>query len=58
LLAVVVILATTLVWSPASTLFRFGPLHLDDLAITLGSGIGLLILLELLKPIWALRLRS
>jgi Ca2+-transporting ATPase len=57
-LAVVAILATTLLWSPASTLFRFGPLHLDDLMMTAGAGLMMLVMLELLKPLWSTRLRS
>ncbi|WP_050630824.1 cation-translocating P-type ATPase [Bradyrhizobium viridifuturi] len=56
--AVAAILATSLLWGPASALFRFGPLHMDDLTVTLGAGLVLLVLLELLKPIWAARLRS
>lgn len=55
--AITSILAAALLWPPASGLFRFGPLHLDDLAITLGAGFSLLTVLELLKPIWARRLR-
>jgi Ca2+-transporting ATPase len=51
------ILAAALFWPPASSLFRFGPLHLDDLMVTLGAGFLLLTVLELLKPIWARRLR-
>lgn len=51
------ILAAALFWPPASGLFRFGPLHLDDLLLTLGAGLLLLTVLELLKPIWARRLR-
>jgi Ca2+-transporting ATPase len=51
------ILTTALVWPPASGLFRFGPLHLDDLMVTLGAGLLVLTVLELLKPIWARRLR-
>ncbi|HVX79197.1 MAG TPA: cation-translocating P-type ATPase [Bradyrhizobium sp.] len=58
LFAVVAILATTLLWPPATALFRFGPLHPDDLMVTLGAGLVLLVLLELLKPIWAARLRA
>jgi Ca2+-transporting ATPase len=57
LLAVVIILATTLLWSPASTLFRFGPLHADDLMVTFGVGLVLLVLLELLKPLWNAQFR-
>jgi P-type Ca2+ transporter type 2C len=41
-----------------SDLFAFGPLHADDLALTLGAGIVVLVSLELLKPIWRSRLRS
>jgi Ca2+-transporting ATPase len=52
LLAIAIILAATLLWSPASELFRFGPLHADDLMVTAGAGLVLLALLELLKPIW------
>lgn len=35
----------------ANGLFRFGPLHLDDLAVTLGAGVVVLVLLEVLKPL-------
>lgn len=55
--AIASILAAALLWPRASSLFRFGPLHPDDLAITLGAGFLLLTVLELLKPIWARRLR-
>jgi Ca2+-transporting ATPase len=55
--AVAIILATSLLWSPASTLFRFGPLHLDDLMVTIGAGFAVLVLLELLKPLWSAQLR-
>ena len=49
LLAVVTMLALTLLWPFASALFRFGPLHADDLALTLAAGVGVLVFLELLK---------
>jgi Ca2+-transporting ATPase len=58
LLIVVTILGLTLVWPVAQGLFRFGPLHLDDLALTVGAGAAVLILLEVLKPLWRKRLRS
>jgi P-type Ca2+ transporter type 2C len=58
LLAVVVILAATLLWPSASTLFRFGPLHFEDLTVTAGAGLTMLLVLELLKPLWSTRLRS
>jgi Ca2+-transporting ATPase len=51
-----VILALTLLWPVASRLFAFGPLHADDLALTLGSGLIALLALEMLKPL--LRPRS
>ena len=47
LAAVAAILALTLLWPSASKLFAFGPLHADDLALTLGAGIIVLISLEL-----------
>jgi Ca2+-transporting ATPase len=52
LLCVGAMLGVSLWWPVASDLFRFGPLHLDDLALTLGAGASVLILLELLKPLW------
>ena len=33
-------LSLTLLWPFASDLFRFGPLHLDDLALTVGAGVS------------------
>ena len=39
LLAVLTMLSLTLLWPWARELFRFGPLHPDDLAVTLGAGI-------------------
>ncbi len=36
----------------------FGPLHADDLMVTLGAGLLVLTVLELLKPVWGQRLRS
>jgi Ca2+-transporting ATPase len=56
--AVIVVLALTLLWPSASDLFAFGPLHADDLSLTLGAGIVILVSLELLKPIWRARLQS
>ena len=49
--AVAVILALTLLWPFASRLFAFGPLHVDDLALTLGAGFIALPVLEMLKPL-------
>ncbi|MBR0857528.1 HAD-IC family P-type ATPase [Bradyrhizobium liaoningense] len=56
-LSIAAVLAVTLFWPAASSLFRFGPLHLDDLMVTLGAGLLLLTALELLKPLWMRRLR-
>jgi P-type Ca2+ transporter type 2C len=36
-------------------LFRFGQLHLDDLALTIGSALLILVVLELIKPFWRTR---
>jgi Ca2+-transporting ATPase len=52
LVAVLTMLGLTLLWPFASDLFRFGPLHIDDLAVTLGAGIGVLVLLEVLKFVY------
>jgi P-type Ca2+ transporter type 2C len=49
---VVVMLAVTLIVPFISNLFRFGPLHADDLLITLGAGVVVLVVLEFIKPIW------
>jgi Ca2+-transporting ATPase len=58
LLAVATMLGLTLLWPFASGLFRFGPLHMDDLALTFGAGAFVLIVLEVLKPLWRERLQS
>jgi len=48
-LAAGTVLATTLLWSPAKTLFEFGPLHWDDLSASFAAGIAVLGALELVK---------
>jgi Ca2+-transporting ATPase len=53
--AVAAMLAVTLLWPTARDLFRFGPLHADDLSFTLGVGLAVLVVLELLKYLWARR---
>ena len=55
LIAVTVMLGLTLLWPFASGLFRFGPLHIDDLAVTLGAGVVVLVVLEAVKAIFARR---
>jgi P-type Ca2+ transporter type 2C len=56
LVSVTTMLGLTLLWPSARGLFRFGPLHWDDLALTLGAGALVLVVLEVLKPIWRTRL--
>lgn len=56
--AVATVLAITLSWPPAMKLFRFGPLHLDDLALSLAAGAAILIVLEFVKPHWRAAFRS
>lgn len=58
LAAVAAILALTLLWPFASKLFAFGPLHVDDLALTLGAGVVVLVVLEMVKPLLRSHLRS
>ena len=58
LLVVVAMLSLTLWWPVASDLFRFGPLHPNDLAVTVAAGLVVLAGLELLKPLWRARLQS
>lgn len=50
LVGVMAMLALTLGWPTARDLFRFGPLHADDLAVTVGVGLVVLLVLELAKP--------
>ena len=58
LIAVTTMLGLTLLWPFASSLFRFGPLHADDLSLTFAAGVLVLGALELLKPRWRARLQS
>ncbi|WKA25525.1 cation-translocating P-type ATPase [Bradyrhizobium roseum] len=51
LAAVTIILAVTLLWPAVNQLFGFGPLHANDLALTLGAGFVSLLALEMLKPL-------
>jgi Ca2+-transporting ATPase len=54
----VALLIAAVTWPPAERLFRFGPLHADDLLVTLAAGIAVLVAVEWLKPIWRRRLLS
>jgi Ca2+-transporting ATPase len=56
LVAVTTMLGVTLLWPFASGLFRFGPLHADDLSLSFGAGVLVLTALELLKPRWRARM--
>jgi len=55
---VAMVLAVTLTWTPAMGLFRFGPLHVDDLGLSLAVGAALLITLEFVKPRFQSALRA
>jgi Ca2+-transporting ATPase len=52
LATVAVVLTVALSWPPAMQLFRFGPLHLDDLGLSAAAGLSILVILELVKPFW------
>lgn len=52
LCGVSIVLALSLAWPFAKDVFLFGPLHADDLGLTLAVGVGVLILLELCKRMW------
>lgn len=52
LFAVSAVLALSLLWPFAQEVFRFGPLHADDLGVTLAVGIGVFALLQGLKAFW------
>jgi len=58
LFAVAAILCLTLLWPLASGLFGFGPLHANDIAVTLGAAVLVLTSLQWLKPRWRARLRA
>ncbi|WP_370677240.1 cation-translocating P-type ATPase [Pleomorphomonas sp. PLEO] len=51
LVGVTAMLGLTLGWPVARELFRFGPLHASDLAVTVGAGVAVLLVLELIKPL-------
>ena len=53
-----VLLTTILSWPTLRELFRFGPLHPDDLVLCLGVGFGMLLVLELLKNPFRRALRA
>jgi Ca2+-transporting ATPase len=57
LAAVAVIIALSLLVPPVRSLFSFGPLHADDLGLTMGAAASVLIILELAKTFWRDQLR-
>jgi Ca2+-transporting ATPase len=52
------VLAIAVTWPPAERFFRFGPLHGDDLAVSIAAGIAVLVALDVIKPAWRARLRA
>jgi len=46
------LLAIALFWPPAQSLFHFGPLHWNDLALAAVAGLASLFVLELIKSQW------
>jgi Ca2+-transporting ATPase len=52
------VLAMALSWPPAMELFRFGPLHPDDLGLSAAAGLTVFVVLELVKPLWRAGFRS
>jgi len=55
---VAVVLIASLAWPWLRDLFRFGPLHLDDLGLTAAAALVVLIVLELVKPLWRKMMRQ
>jgi Ca2+-transporting ATPase len=53
---VVITLSLSLLWPAARDLFKFGPLHPDDLALTVGAAAAVLLALEAIKPLFKQRL--
>ena len=56
LLIVATVLTLSLAWPWLRDLFKFGPLHGDDLALTVLAAMAVLTVLELIKPLWRKRL--
>jgi Ca2+-transporting ATPase len=52
LLIVTAVLGLSLGWQALRDLFHFGPLHPDDLGVTLAAGIATFAVLEALKRLW------
>ncbi|WP_435257333.1 cation-translocating P-type ATPase [Thioclava sp. FR2] len=58
LTAVAILLVLILTWPAAQDIFRFGPLPTEWLGVPLGSGLVLLLALEILKPLWQNKRKS
>jgi Ca2+-transporting ATPase len=58
MLIVTGMLGVTLLVPFVQRMFRFGPLHADDLAVTVAAGLLAIIILEVLKPHWRKRLMT
>jgi Ca2+-transporting ATPase len=58
LAAVAAVLTTALIWPPAMALFRFGPFHLHDLAVSVAAAGAVLLIMEAMKPLWRTGFRS
>jgi Ca2+-transporting ATPase len=54
---VLIILALSLLVPAVRDLFRFGPLHIDDIGLSLGAAAVVLLVLELAKTLWRDQLR-
>jgi len=52
------VLGLSLAWPWLRDLFKFGPLHWDDLGLTAAAALAVLIVLELIKPLWRGRIGS
>jgi Ca2+-transporting ATPase len=57
LFGVATVLALSLLVPAVRALFSFGPLHWDDLSLTLGVTVSILVVLELAKRFWRDQLR-
>ncbi|PZA12063.1 ATPase [Rhodopseudomonas palustris] len=55
---VAVVLVASLAWPWLRDLFRFGPLHPDDLGLIAAAALMVLIVLELVKPLWRRMMRQ
>ncbi|SEP32567.1 Ca2+-transporting ATPase [Rhodospirillales bacterium URHD0017] len=58
LIPVAGLLAIALMWPPAMQLFRFGPFHVHDLAVSVAAALGVLLIAEAIKPLWRVSFRS